>query len=64
MIRLKLFISSVQAGETRGSSPLFGTYIHKRHGSRYYGKAMNITRQLTAAYDEVLFRDHPPRPRP
>jgi amidase len=33
---------------------LFGTYIHKRHGSRYYGKAMNLTRKLIAAYDQVL----------
>ena len=33
---------------------LFGTYIHKYHGSRYYGKAMNITRRLTAAYDAAL----------
>jgi amidase len=33
---------------------LFGTYIHEHHGSRYYGKAMNITRRLIAAYDAVL----------
>jgi amidase len=33
---------------------LFGTYIHKRHGSRYYGKAMNLTRKLIAAYDQAL----------
>jgi amidase len=33
---------------------LLGTYIHKRHGSRYYGKAMNLTRKLIAAYDQVL----------
>ncbi len=36
---------------------LLGTYINQQHGSRYYGKAMNITRQLTAAYDAVL-ADH------
>jgi amidase len=33
---------------------LMGTYIHKYYGHRYYGKAMNICRQLTAAYDQVL----------
>jgi amidase len=33
---------------------LFGTYIRKYYGSRYYGKAMNICRRLTAAYDAVL----------
>jgi len=33
---------------------LFGTYIHEHYGSRYYGKAMNLTRQLIAAYDTVL----------
>jgi amidase len=33
---------------------LFGTYIRKYYGSRYYGKAMNITRLLTAAYDTAL----------
>ena len=33
---------------------LFGTYIRERFGSRYYGKAMNLSRQLTAAYDAVL----------
>ena len=40
-----------------GTTKLFtmlGTYIHKYHGSRYYGKAMNITRRLTAAYDAAL----------
>src|SRR5437868_3491065 len=30
-------------------------HVHpKYHGSRYYGKAMNITRLLTAAYDHAL----------
>jgi amidase len=33
---------------------LFGTYINNTFGSRYYGKAINISRRLTAAYDEVL----------
>jgi amidase len=33
---------------------MFGTYIRKFYGSRYYGKAMNLTRLLTAAYDAEL----------
>ena len=33
---------------------LLGTYITRQHGTRYYGKATNITRRLTAAYDAVL----------
>ena len=33
---------------------LFGTYIRKHYGSRYYGKAMNLTRGLIAAYDCAL----------
>ena len=33
---------------------MLGTYIDDQHGKRYYGKAMNITRQLTAAYDAAL----------
>src|SRR5258705_14004957 len=30
------------------------TYIRRYYGSRYYGKAMNQTRLLTAAYDAAL----------
>jgi amidase len=33
---------------------LFGTYIRESYGSRYYGKAINLARQLIAAYDAVL----------
>jgi amidase len=33
---------------------MFGSYIRKFYGSRYYGKAMNLTRLLTAAYDAEL----------
>ena len=40
--------------ETTKLFTMFGTYIHKYYGSRYYGKAMNITRRLTAAYDAAL----------
>ena len=43
-----------ELSETTKLFTLLGTYIHKNHGSRYYGKAMNITRQLIAAYDAVL----------
>lgn len=33
---------------------LFGTYINNNFGSRYYGKALNISRRLTAAYDKAF----------
>ena len=43
-----------EMSETTKLFTMFGTYIRKYYGSRYYGKAMNITRLLTAAYDKVL----------
>jgi amidase len=43
-----------EMSETTKLLTMLGTYIRKHHGSRYYGKAMNITRLLTAAYDKVL----------
>ncbi len=43
-----------ELSETVKLMTLFGTYIHKRYGSRYYGKAMNLTRELITAYDVVL----------
>ena len=43
-----------ELSETTKLFTLLGTYIHRQHGSRYYGKAMNITRQLTAFYDAAL----------
>ena len=43
-----------ELSETTKLFTLLGTYIHKNHGSRYYGKAMNITRKLIEAYDAVL----------
>jgi amidase len=43
-----------ELSETTKLFTLLGTYINMNHGSRYYGKAMNITRKLTAAYDEAL----------
>jgi amidase len=33
---------------------MFGTYVNNNFGSRYYGKALNITRRITAAYDKAL----------
>lgn len=33
---------------------VFGTYIRKHYGSRFYGKAMNISRVVRAAYDAAL----------
>ena len=38
-----------EMSETTKLFTMFGTYINKQHGGRYYGKAMNITRLLTAA---------------
>ena len=43
-----------EMSETTKLFTMFGTYIHQHHGSRYYGKAMNITRRLTTAYDTAL----------
>jgi amidase len=43
-----------ELSETTKLLTMFGTYIHECHGSRYYGKAMNITRRLIAAYDTAL----------
>src|SRR5215467_10350388 len=43
-----------EMSETTKLFTMLGTYIHQRHGHRYYGKAMNITRRLIAAYDAVL----------
>jgi amidase len=43
-----------ELSETVKLFTLFGSYIREHHGSRYYGKAMNLTRQLIAAYDSVL----------
>src|SRR5262249_57137683 len=40
-----------ELSETTKLFTLLGTYINKHHGSRYYGKAMNITRRLIASYD-------------
>jgi amidase len=43
-----------ELSETVKLFTLFGTYIRESYGSRYYGKAINLARQLIAAYDSVL----------
>jgi amidase len=43
-----------ELSETTKLFTLLGTYIRKYYGSRYYGKAINVTRRLTAAYDAAL----------
>ena len=43
-----------ELSETTKLFTMFGTYVRKYYGSRYYGKAMNICRRLTAAYDAAL----------
>ena len=43
-----------EMSETTKLFTMFGTYIRRYYGSRYYGKAMNQTRLLTAAYDQAL----------
>jgi amidase len=40
--------------ETTKMMLMFGTHINNNFGPRYYGKALNISRRLTAAYDKVL----------
>ncbi len=43
-----------ELSETTKILTVLGVHIKKYHGSKYYGKAMNLTRLLTAAYDRVL----------
>jgi len=43
-----------ELSETAKLFTMFGTYVRKHYGGRYYGKAMNVTRRLTAAYDAAL----------
>jgi amidase len=46
-----------RANELSETTKLFlmlGTYVLEQHGPRYYGKAVNIARRLTAAYDRLL----------
>jgi amidase len=43
-----------ELSETTKLFLMLGTYVLNNHGPRYYGKAMNISRRLTAAYDRAL----------
>ena len=43
-----------ELSETVKLMTMFGTYMRKYNGSRYYGKAINLSRLLRAAYDKVL----------
>jgi amidase len=43
-----------ELSETTKLLTTLGVYIKKYHGTHYYGKAINITRRLTAAYDKAL----------
>jgi amidase len=53
----KLHGWTARAGELSETTKLLttlGVYIKKYHGSRYYGKAMNVTRRLVEAYGKVF----------
>jgi amidase len=43
-----------ELSETTKALLMLGTYMTNTYGPRYYGKAVNITRRLTAAYDAAL----------
>ena len=43
-----------EMSETTKLFTMLGTYIRNQHGSRYYGKSINLVRRLTAAYDKAL----------
>lgn len=43
-----------QLSDTTKLMTMLGTYVRKHYGLRYYGKAMNLSRKLAAAYDKVL----------
>tara|TARA_R110002167_G_scaffold60368_21_gene170627 strand:+ start:893 stop:2407 length:1515 start_codon:yes stop_codon:yes gene_type:complete len=43
-----------QLSDTTKLLTMLGTYIRKHYGLRYYGKAVNLSRKLAAAYDKVL----------
>ena len=43
-----------EMSETTKLLLMLGTHMNNAYGPRYYGKAVNITRRLTAAYDQVL----------
>jgi amidase len=43
-----------ELSETTKLITVLGVHMAKRYGPRHYGKAMNLTRRLTAAYDNAL----------
>ncbi|MGB1005525.1 MAG: amidase [Thalassobaculaceae bacterium] len=43
-----------EMSETTKLMTVLGTHMRNTYGGRYYGKAMNLSRQLKAAYDAVL----------
>jgi len=43
-----------ELSETLKLTMLFGAYADKMYGKRYYGKAVNLTTKLRAAYDAAL----------
>jgi amidase len=43
-----------ELSETTKIWTMFGVYARKYHGTHYYGKAVNLSRRLRAAYDAVL----------
>jgi amidase len=43
-----------ELSETAKIWTTFGVYAKKYHGSHYYGKAVNVSRRLRAAYDAEL----------
>jgi amidase len=43
-----------ELSETTKLMTILGTYVNKQYGSRFYAKAVNISRRLKAAYDAVL----------
>lgn len=43
-----------ELSETTKLMTLLGTYMRKYYGLRYYGKGVNLSRRLAAAYDAVL----------
>ena len=43
-----------ELSETAKIWTTFGVYAKKYHGTHYYGKAVNVSRRLRAAYDAVL----------
>jgi amidase len=67
--RMDLYVGSLMSAQRRWRtradelSPtvkllgLMGTHVHSIHGTRFYGKAVNLSRRLRAAYDAVL-ADH------